>query len=163
MMFNDAGLTGVPVDEARQAQAAVLCSLLGTLLDPRRGGFGRRVAIIESRGQRLVSSTLAMLDEAPGRGGKEIAAALGISVSRLARVFKEHAGMSLVEYRNRLRLDRFAALLDGGCENLLKAALDAGFGSYAQFHRVFRARLNVTPRQYLRPAGSGLRGAEQRR
>jgi hypothetical protein len=50
----------------------------------------------------------------------------------------------------------------------LRDPLDARFaferiGNYAQFHRVFRARLNVTPRQYLRPGGSGLRGAEQRR
>ena len=159
MMFNDAGLTGSPVDEGRQAQAAVLCSLLGTMLDPRRGGLGRGVVPVESRSQRLASSTVAMLDRAPGMGGKEIAAALGISVSRLARVFKAELGMSLVAYRNGLRLDRFAALLDGGCNNLLKAALDAGFGSYAQFHRVFRARLHATPRQYLRPTGSGIRGA----
>lgn len=156
MMFNDAGLTGVPVDEAQQAQAAVLCSLLGTMLDPRRGGFGRSVVPVQSRSQWLASSTLAMLDRAPGMGGKEMAAALGVSVSRLARVFKAELGMSLVAYRNGLRLDRFAALLDGGCSNLLEAALAAGFGSYAQFHRVFRARLHVTPRQYLRPPGSAV-------
>lgn len=37
-----------------------------------------------------------------------------------------------------LRIERFFTLVspDGG--NLLQAALDAGFGSYAQFHRVFR-------------------------
>ena len=57
--------------------------------------------------------------------------------------------MSLVEYRNRLRLDRFAVLLDRGRTNLLEAALAAGFGSYAQFHRVFRALRHMTPREYL--------------
>ena len=41
-------------------------------------------------------------------------AKLDISLSRLARVFKAEMGMSLVEYRNRLRLDRFAVLLDRG-------------------------------------------------
>jgi len=156
VLFNDGGLTGAPVDEVRQAQAAVICALLGTMLDPRRGGLGRGVARVESRSEWLVSSTLAMLDKAPGMGGKEIAAALRISVSRLARVFKGQMGMSLVEYRNRLRLDRFAALLDGGRSNLFKAALDAGFGSYAQFHRVFRARLHAAPRQYLRPSAARL-------
>ena len=70
-------------------------------------------------------------------GGKQIAAKLDISLSRLARVFKAQLGMSLVEYRNRLRLERFSALMAQGHTNLLAAALAAGFGSYAQFHRVF--------------------------
>ena len=82
-------------------------------------------------------------------GGKEIAAKLELSLSRLARVFKSEMGMSLVEYRNRLRLDRFEVLLDRGRTNLLEAALAAGFGSYAQFHRVFRALRHMTPREYL--------------
>jgi AraC-like DNA-binding protein len=159
MMFNDAGLTGAPVDEAKQAHAAILCSMLGPMLDPVRGLLGRRsVSAGESPGQALVSATVEMLDRDPRMGGKEIAAALNMSLSRVARVFKAIKGMSLVEYRNGLRLARFVALVDGGCTNLLGAALDSGFGSYAQFHRVFRARLQSTPREYLRPGGSD-RGA----
>jgi methylphosphotriester-DNA--protein-cysteine methyltransferase len=129
--------------------------MLGSMLDPVRGLLGRRaVPTGESPSQALVTATVEMLDRDPRMGGKEIAAALNISLSRLARVFKTIKGMSLVEYRNGLRLERFVALLDGGCTNLLEAALDSGFGSYAQFHRVFRARLQATPREYLRPAGS---------
>jgi transcriptional regulator GlxA family with amidase domain len=90
-----------------------------------------------------------MLAKDPAMGGKEIAAKLDISLSRLARVFKAEMGMSLVEYRNRLRLERFSVLLDRGRTNLLEAALAAGFGSYAQFHRVFRALRHMTPRDYL--------------
>ena len=63
-----------------------------------------------------------------------------------------------MDYRNRLRLEKFVALLDRGETNLLDAALEAGFGSYSHFHRVFRARLHVTPREYLRPL-NGDRGA----
>ena len=99
---------------------------------------------------RAVSATVTMLAKDPSLGGKQIAGELGISVSRLARVFKRDMGMSLVEYRNRLRLDRFWLLVDGGRPSLLEAALAAGFGSYAQFHRVFRAQRQVTPREYLR-------------
>jgi transcriptional regulator GlxA family with amidase domain len=58
--------------------------------------------------------------------------------------------MSLVEYRNRLRLERFSMLLDKQGENLLEAALAAGFGSYAQFHRVFLAQRGTTPGKFLR-------------
>jgi AraC-like DNA-binding protein len=159
MMFNDAGLTGAPVDETRQAHAAILCAMLGSMLDPARGLLGRRARPTgESPGRALVKATMEMLDRDPRMGGKEIAVTLNISLSRLARVFKTIKGMSLVEYRNGLRLERVVALLDGGCTNLLEAALDSGFGSYAQFHRVFRARLQATPRQYLRLAGGDRHG-----
>jgi AraC-like DNA-binding protein len=155
MMFNDAALTDAAVDEAKQAHAAILCSLLGTVLDPVRGAPGRGAPPPgESPGHRLVSATVGMLAKDPGMGGKEIASALDISLSRLARVFKAEMGMSLVEYRNRLRLDRFSVLLDRGRTNLLEAALAAGFGSYAQFHRVFRARFGRGPREYLNDRSS---------
>ena len=49
MMFNDTGLSGEPVDEAKQAHAAILCSLLGTLLDPVRGSLGDGAARPRSR------------------------------------------------------------------------------------------------------------------
>ncbi len=151
MMFNDTAISGAPVDEAKQAHAAILCSLLGTILDPVRGAMGRSPApASESPGHRLVTAAVAMLAKDPGMGGKQIAGKLDISLSRLARVFKAEMGMSLVEYRNRLRLDRFMVLLDRGRTNLLEAALAAGFGSYAQFHRVFRALRHATPRDYLR-------------
>jgi AraC-like DNA-binding protein len=150
IMFNDTGVTGQPVDEAKQAHAAILCSLLGTILDPARGSLAHGAAPTdETPGRRVVTATVAMLAKDPAMGGKQIAAKLDLSLSRLARVFKAEMGMSLVEYRNRLRLDRFAVLLDKGRTNLLEAALAAGFGSYAQFHRVFRALRRMTPREYL--------------
>lgn len=151
MMFNDAALTGEAVDPVKQAHAAIFCSALGTMLDPVRGSVGCRI-LGPSPSQRLVASTIGMLNEDPGLGGKEMAAALNMSLSRLARVFKTLMGISLVEYRNRLRLERFEAAIDRGPRNLLDAALEAGFGSYAQFHRVFRAHLHTTPRRYLRAA-----------
>jgi AraC-like DNA-binding protein len=159
MMFNDAGLTGGPVDEAKQAQAAILCMMLGLMLDPLRGLLGRRAGpLFDSPGQSLISSAVEMLDREPGMGGREIATALHISESRLGRLFKSVKGVSLVDYRNRVRLERFVELMDRGSTNLLVAALEAGFGSYSHFHRVFRAQLHATPREYRRPAG-GDRGA----
>jgi AraC-like DNA-binding protein len=154
MLFNDTGVSGEPPDEAKQAHAAILCSLLGTILDPVRGSLGHAPTTSEeSASRRLVTATVAMLAKDPAMGGKEIAAKLELSLSRLARVFKAEMGMSLVEYRNRLRLDRFEVLLDRGRTNLLEAALAAGFGSYAQFHRVFRALRHMTPREYLHKRG----------
>jgi AraC-like DNA-binding protein len=154
MLFNDAGLSGAPVDTARQTQAAILCSLLATLLDPARGSRAAPAAAPgESAASRLVAAASAMLVDQPGIGGAELAGKLRVSRGRLARVFRLQMGMSLVEYRNRLRLERFNLLLDGGCANLLEAARGAGFGSYAQFHRVFRSLRRMTPRDYVQRRG----------
>jgi AraC-like DNA-binding protein len=150
MLFNDTGPAGPPLDPVKQGQAAILCALLGAVLDPIRGlsglGAGRAAT---STSQRVASAAVAMLGEDPGMCGKEIAARLEVSPGRLARVFKSEMGLSLVEYRNRVRLDHFNSLLEGGHTNLLEAALAAGFGSYAQFHRVFRSLRRMAPREYL--------------
>ena len=132
MLFNDAGLSGAPVDETKQAHAAILCSLLATILDPVRGipGAGRGGSG-ETKMRRLVTTAAAMLAEDTALDAGRIARRLGVSAGWFARIFKAEMGMSLVEYRNRLRLDRVDALLDQGSRTLLQAARDAGFGSYA--------------------------------
>ena len=152
MLFNDAGRTGVPLDAAQQAQAAILCSFLGTVLDPLRSlqVSGEAGADESSSSRRLATAAAKVLSSDPGLSGADTAARLEVSLGRLAHVFKAEIGMSMVEYRNRMRLNRFTMLLDEGRRNLLEAALAAGFGSYAQFHRVFRALRHVTPREYLR-------------
>jgi methylphosphotriester-DNA--protein-cysteine methyltransferase len=68
--------------------------------------------------------------------------------SQLSRRFHEDVGVSLVEYRARVKLMRFIELVDRGSE-LHRAALDAEFGSYAQCHRVFRRALGCSPRTYF--------------
>ena len=77
-----------------------------------------------------------------------LAKRVGLSPSRLSRLFNRQLGVSIADYRNRIRLERF---LDQyvSTATLLDAALAAGFGSYPQFHRVFRQFLGVTPRAYL--------------
>jgi len=89
----------------------------------------------------------------PSLTGKELSTRLGLSVSRLARVFKRDAGVSIVEYRNRIRFRRFFGLVADRRTTrttLRQAVRAAGFGSYAHFHRLFRARWQVCPREYLR-------------
>jgi len=150
MLFNDAGLTGAPVDETKQAHAAILCSLVGTILDPARAVPGAaKGGVGHTQGQRLVMTAASMLAENPSIDARAIARRLEVSVGWFARRFKAEMGMSLVEYRNRLRLDRVDALLAEGKTTLLEAALAAGFGSYAQFHRVFRSIRHLAPREFL--------------
>ncbi len=81
----------------------------------------------------------------------DLAHRAGLSASRLSRLFKEQTGSNLVHFRNRQRIERFQELYaDGGRRTLLEAALDAGFGSYPQFHRVFRELMGCSPKDYAR-------------
>jgi AraC-like DNA-binding protein len=146
MMFNDAGRRGTPVDEERQGLLAILCAFLGVLLD--LPGVSNDTAAPFRQTSGLVSSVVRELAEAPSLSGATLARKRGVSVSRLARAFKAEMGMSLTEHRNRLRLQRFFRLVEAG-QGLLPAALEAGFGSYAQFHRVFRALHKSSPAVYL--------------
>lgn len=75
----------------------------------------------------------------------ELAERAGLSASRLSRLFKAETGVALVEFRQRMQLDRFLAIYDGGQSKLLPAALSAGFGSYPQFYRVHRRLLGRGP------------------
>jgi AraC-like DNA-binding protein len=75
-----------------------------------------------------------------------LARTAGLSPSHLSRIFKAHTGVSITRFRNQRRLERFVALYgDGRRTTALAASLEAGFGSYAQFHRVLRAETGQTP------------------
>ncbi len=147
MLYNDAALTGEPVDPRKQERGAIVCTLLGLRLEALRGSA--KATFGPSGRHPAVATALRMLTSDPTLGGNVIAKKLGVSLSRFARVFKSDMGISLVDYRNQLRLDRFLGLVDKGGSNLLEAALAAGFGSYSQFHRVFRALRGTTPRTYF--------------
>lgn len=84
---------------------------------------------------------------------RELAQACGASASWLSRLFREQLGVSLVGYRNQSRIERFFDLYgEGRRRNLTQAALAAGFGSYAQFHRVFKDTLGFAPGDLKRGA-----------
>jgi AraC-like DNA-binding protein len=82
----------------------------------------------------------------------QLARSAGLSPSHLSRVFKAQTGVSITRFRNQRRLERFRVLYGHGRRTTaLAAALEAGFGSYAQFYRVVRTETGRTP--------SGLRAA----
>lgn len=77
-----------------------------------------------------------------------VAALARVSPSTLSSRFHHDLGLPLVEYRARLKLMRFVELVDAGVTQT-SAAFEAGFGSYAQCHRVFRRALGCAPRLYF--------------
>jgi len=79
-------------------------------------------------------------------GLNELARHAGLSAARLSRLFKQQTGIALVDFRNRQRVEKFLALYGTGQRmTMLEAALEAGFGSYPQFHRVFKRVLGCSP------------------
>jgi len=162
VLYTDSAITGAPFDEAKQARAAVLCSFLGHALEPIRAKLIRAGFGPEKPQHPLIREVTQLLGRDPTLTCDSLATQVHMSAGQLARTFKRYTGTSIVEHRNELRLARFLGRVDTQASNLLGAALEAGFGSYAQFHRVFRARFGQTPREYLqehqpfadtRPAG----------
>ncbi len=84
----------------------------------------------------------------------DLARKAGLSPARLSRLFKQQTGTSLTAFRQRKCLERFLRLYGRGARyTLLQAALEAGFGSYAQFHRVFHAMMRMSPAAYRQNLG----------
>ena len=96
-----------------------------------------------------VSAAVRLLAQDPALSREEVSTRIGIRSSTLTRQFHEQLGVTLVSYRQRLRVQRFLELGADGRFTLLDACLRAGFGSYAQCHRVFRHSLGCSPRSYF--------------
>ena len=86
-----------------------------------------------------VMKVLAVLEKGDWHGSlSELARHCGVSEAYLSRVFARQMGVSLVRYRNSVRLGRFLELCRQPVhKTMLEAAYAAGFGSYAQFYKVF--------------------------
>lgn len=150
---------GEPQD-AVQIRAALLCRALSGLLDdtqrraqslPWGSLLTRPPSVPSTPRQSLVAKVVLALHDDASVASRTLAVKLGVSTSHLSSVFHEQMGLSLTRYRNRLRIERFFTECDPCGGNLLQAAFQAGFGSYPQFHRVFRELLDATPRDYLSP------------
>lgn len=83
-------------------------------------------------------------------GVAELAREAGLSASRLAHLFQDEVGVSPLQYLNYSRVQAFVRRWDGEQRTLLAAALAAGFGSYAKFHRVFSQVCGSSPREHRR-------------
>jgi AraC-like DNA-binding protein len=80
-----------------------------------------------------------------------------LSGPRLSRLFKQQMGLSLVQYRNHYRVQRFIAQFGyGERKTMLEVALEVGFGSYPQFHRAFWQVTGYAPSEHLRRVRGGI-------
>ncbi|HVZ88607.1 MAG TPA: AraC family transcriptional regulator [Polyangia bacterium] len=152
-----AGATRVRLDPGALARLRARCEapLAG---DP--GAVERRVGDLwrDAHACRLAapdkhtftSRALASLIERPELRRSDVASMVRGHPTEVSRHFHKDVGLTLTEYRTRLRLLRFIEAARAVRPNLLLAALEAGFGSYSQCHRAFQHTLGCSPRQYFR-------------
>jgi AraC-like DNA-binding protein len=135
-------------EPGKQAAAAVLCGMVAIDYIARRGPVRFQPLSAATLSSQLVQRIRDAIDENPTRRGKDLAIEFGVSPGHLARAFKREMGLSLVDYRNRKRIDRFWDTLRrrGRAYSLKQAAFEAGFGSYAQFNRIHKKLVGVGPR-----------------
>lgn len=87
----------------------------------------------------------------PEPGMAELARRCGVTSTHLSRLFHRQVGVPLVRYRNSLRLGRFwEAYRQPEQRTIAEAVYAAGFGSYAQFYKVFFEAYAQGPRECLR-------------
>lgn len=79
---------------------------------------------------------------------EDLARSVGLSPSRLAHLFKENTGESIVEAFNRMRIKQAALLLAHTNRNANEAAHDVGFHNYNHFTRQFRKYTGLTPSEF---------------
>ena len=117
--------------------------------DYRAASHGPHEAIV--RAEALLRATDAKVPLAA------LARSCGVSESRLSHIFKAQLGLSVVQFQNHFRVqDVIAKLGRGDSHTMLAAALDAGFGSYAQFHRAFRQVVGYGPAEHLHRVKAGI-------
>jgi two-component system response regulator YesN len=81
-------------------------------------------------------------------GLADIARASYMSVSRLAHVFKEQMGITLIDYLTSVRIERAKQLLLATAQNCTEICFQVGYNNQSYFTRTFKRLVGVTPRQF---------------
>lgn len=73
---------------------------------------------------------------------------LGLTQHRLAELFRDHYGLTISEYSQRVRLEKAQAMLADLRESIAHIAFAVGFESLSAFYRFFRKQTGMTPAAY---------------
>ena len=80
---------------------------------------------------------------------EEIGKECAISPWHLCRIFKEYTGMSVIEYRNFLRMEKAVVFLQEG-NDVTETAYLCGYRSLSYFIKIFRQYYGDSPGRYIR-------------
>jgi PAS domain S-box-containing protein len=79
---------------------------------------------------------------------KDIADEVCLSPKYLSRVFKKNTGMSFLDYKLKLRIQKAKEMLTQSGENIEEISYKLGYQNPESFGKVFRQYVNLTPREY---------------
>ena len=78
----------------------------------------------------------------------EVAKASHLSVSRLAHIFKEQMGITIIDYLTSVRIERAKQLLLATDQNCTEICFEVGYNNQSYFTRTFKGLVGMTPRQF---------------
>jgi two-component system response regulator YesN len=78
----------------------------------------------------------------------EIAKASHLSISRLAHIFKEQMGITIIDYLTSTRIERAKQLLLATDQNCTEICFQVGYNNQSYFTRTFKELVGITPRQF---------------
>ncbi|MBE1469828.1 helix-turn-helix domain-containing protein [Kibdelosporangium phytohabitans] len=119
---------------------AVADELLGLLV----AASGAPVLGGSRDGTMLADARAAILTEDPG-GLLPLADRLGVSPYRLSRAFPRELGVTVTQYRNRVRVGRAIDRIADGERDLAALAVELGYADQAHLSRVVRTQVGRTP------------------
>lgn len=73
---------------------------------------------------------------------------IGVSQSHMAVIFKQHYGMTPVQYLGQVRLEHALDRLSNSEDQIAFVAYDVGFESLTAFYRFFKKRTGTSPAAY---------------
>lgn len=143
---------GTPVAVGPASLAPLRIHLSPLWLDLTHVPHHRQPALSEDQWRAVYSVMDALAADLASTLDGDLGRAAGMVRTRLSALFKRATGLSMEEYRTRLRLEVAKALLFESDCDLLQVALEAGYGTPTQLGRMFQRYLGVTPGEFRRVA-----------
>jgi AraC family transcriptional regulator of adaptative response / DNA-3-methyladenine glycosylase II len=132
-----------------QAQAAGLRACKRCRPDLYYRGEDEATALFEGLAARVAADPASFVD-APA-----LARGAGVSATKLADLFRDHAHLAPAQWLRRMRVAHAAAELLGSRDKVAEIGYGAGFESESVFHRQFLAHTRMTPGAYRALDGAG--------
>ncbi|GAE91919.1 transcriptional regulator [Gracilibacillus boraciitolerans JCM 21714] len=79
---------------------------------------------------------------------QDLADLSNLSISRCIHIFKEHIGMTIIDYAQSIRMSAAINQMKYTTMTLENISHNCGFGSYSYFHRVFKKTYGISPGSY---------------
>jgi len=78
----------------------------------------------------------------------DVAKASHLSISRLAHIFKEQMGITIIDYLTSVRIERAKQLLLATDQNCTEICFQVGYNNQSYFTRTFKGLVGMTPRHF---------------